>query len=639
MEQVRNPESLCLEDIIEVLGPDVQPSDATDVEILFTTRNEIGKKCFQQLKSLKRFVMIDNTLSKISNLAPVSNTLKILCLCDQLIIKMENLDLPVLQELYLHRNEITCLEGLSGLPRLRKLWLFQNKITEINDLHCCPELEELWIQSNLIKSLNGLDNCDELYSLSIAGNPIDDFGEIMKLTKLTKLRSLTLSDLHFGRCPLVDDVGYKEFILYNLKNVIELDGIQISKDEINHAKLVIDKQKRDFQNELNEINEIYLKEIEEINSDQKSREDHSGVLEKEMIAALGELQKYVQDGRKNIAKEVDEQKKLMARNYSSLENDLNINLDKARSKVISKKKNACYEYDLQVSLFCLLERILGADAIMHDILCNISTPIGNSISNVQDVEASYNDDFEVEDDYDNTEIKNNKSTSKRFSSERTKLSSNIENSLGASSRKHQKDDIYVAPQPSVIFTNPGYNTPDFQMLSAKINIEKSDSKPKSKNSASRSRNKKPDGSDNDKISSEAEGSFSLELVRMYLIHSPPSWMSFDGGNESDRDRRKISKESDNLRVFTIMTSAKLNEVLQNGWDSVSETIIFCTRPEAAVALYSTAGNSFEYEFDFEVPVGYSANTSYDTNGNIPGKIFNIYKLLYHSYNNIFNSFL
>jgi hypothetical protein len=620
MEQVRVPESLCLADIIEVLGPDIPPTEATDVEILFTTRKEIGKKCFQQLKSLQRFVMIDNTLSKISNLSYVSNTLKILCLCDQLIVKMENLDLPVLQELYLHRNQITCLEGLSGLPRLRKLWLFQNKITEINDLHCCPELEELWMQSNLVKSLNGLDHCDELHSLSIAGNPIDDFGEIMKLTKLSKLRSLTLSDVHFGRCPLVDDVGYKEFILFNLKNVIDLDGIQIGREEINHAKLVIDKQKKDFQNELHEIDEIYLKEIEEINSDQKSREDHSGVLEKEMIAALGELQKYVQDGRKNISKEVDEQKKIMSKNYSNLEKDLNINLEKARGKVNSKMNNTCYEYDVQVSLFCLLERILGADAIMHDILCSISSTKGNCISNEQDFEASYNDDFEVEDDYDNAEIKNSKSTSKRFSSERTKLSSNIESNIGTSSRKYQKDDIYVVPQPSVIFTNPGYNTPDFQMLSAKINIEKSDSKSKSKNSTSRSRSKKSNGiSENDKISLESEGSFSLELVRMYLIHSPPIWMSFDGGNQSDRERRKINKESDNLRVFTIMTSTKLNEVLLNGWESVNETIIFCTRPEAAVALYSTSGNSFEYEFDFEVPVGYSTNTSHGTNGNMPGK--------------------
>ena len=56
---------------------------------------------------------------------PVSLTLQSLCLSDQLISKMENLNLPNLRELYLHRNKISEIENLQFCPKLRKLWIFQ----------------------------------------------------------------------------------------------------------------------------------------------------------------------------------------------------------------------------------------------------------------------------------------------------------------------------------------------------------------------------------------------------------------------------------------------------------------------------------------------------------------------------------
>ena len=108
---------------------------------------------------------------------------------------MENLDLPVLQELYLHRNSISKIGNLSGCPRLKKLWLFQNKIISINGinlfninciyihtsiytyihiyiyryihmyigLHAVPELVECWLQANEISKLNGVYNCCIIY--------------------------------------------------------------------------------------------------------------------------------------------------------------------------------------------------------------------------------------------------------------------------------------------------------------------------------------------------------------------------------------------------------------------------------------------------------------------------------------------
>lgn len=125
---------------------------------------------------------------------------------------MENLNLPNLKELFLHRNCIVKIENLSGCPKLKKLWLCQNKITHISGLHDVPSLEELWLQSNQITSLSGIECCLSLKSLSVAGNEISNFSEIRKLVGLPYLKILFLQDIHFGRCPVTEDTGmYKTF--------------------------------------------------------------------------------------------------------------------------------------------------------------------------------------------------------------------------------------------------------------------------------------------------------------------------------------------------------------------------------------------------------------------------------------------
>jgi hypothetical protein len=143
---------------------------------------------------------------------------------------MENLSLPNLRELYLHRNAITEIGNLNGCPKLRKLWLFQNKIEHISGLHAVPELEECWLQSNAIAKLHGLESLTRLNHLGLAGNEVSDFKELKRLSSCPGLRALSLSDIHFGRCPIVDEQGYQEFIVLHLGQVVLLDGIAITKE-------------------------------------------------------------------------------------------------------------------------------------------------------------------------------------------------------------------------------------------------------------------------------------------------------------------------------------------------------------------------------------------------------------------------
>ena len=77
----------------------------TDLEILFVTINEVAS--LESCTNLKQLTLLDNGLQAISNLTPVAMTLTSLTLAHQNIQVMKNLDLPFLQELYLHGNNIT----------------------------------------------------------------------------------------------------------------------------------------------------------------------------------------------------------------------------------------------------------------------------------------------------------------------------------------------------------------------------------------------------------------------------------------------------------------------------------------------------------------------------------------------------
>jgi hypothetical protein len=138
-----------------------------ELEVLFNTFDEIGG--LDDCSNLLKLSLLDNGLKQISNLSPVSLTLTSLCICDQDINRMENLDLPRLKNLYLHRNNIEHISGLSGCPRLQKLWLFQNRLTKIENLHSCPELRECWLQANRITSTKGIEGSEQLTSLALAG--------------------------------------------------------------------------------------------------------------------------------------------------------------------------------------------------------------------------------------------------------------------------------------------------------------------------------------------------------------------------------------------------------------------------------------------------------------------------------------
>jgi len=190
------PKYLTYEGLIETVGSNTILDTVTDLEVLFLTFEEIcpstssgGRvgvtgnnsslsgsasdskfpSVFVHLPALERLALLDNGLKHISGLEPVAHTLVKLTICDQMITSIDQgcLNLPNLRQLYLHRNELTSLKGLSGVPRLQRLWIFQNKLTSLMEVHALPELNCLWAQANRIANLNGLQLCSDLTELCL----------------------------------------------------------------------------------------------------------------------------------------------------------------------------------------------------------------------------------------------------------------------------------------------------------------------------------------------------------------------------------------------------------------------------------------------------------------------------------------
>ena len=81
---------LTKEDIVETVGASVVLDSLEDLEILFLTIDEVG--ALEACPRLRRLTLLDNGIKRISNLSPVSLTLTVLCLCDQVSLHNELCD-------------------------------------------------------------------------------------------------------------------------------------------------------------------------------------------------------------------------------------------------------------------------------------------------------------------------------------------------------------------------------------------------------------------------------------------------------------------------------------------------------------------------------------------------------------------
>mmetsp|Transcript_16847 Transcript_16847/g.25337 ORF Transcript_16847/g.25337 Transcript_16847/m.25337 type:complete len:757 (-) Transcript_16847:91-2361(-) len=483
-------------DLEEVTGLN-EFDDVEDLEILFNSFNELYS--LDGFPKLKRLCCIDNGINRISNLEPVSATLLILNLSDQDITRIENLHLPNLRELFLHRNCIRSMDGLDGVPRLKKLWLCQNQISTIGDMQSVPELEELWLQGNSISSLQGLECLYRLSHLSIAGNLVSSFAELRRLSSLAGLTTLCCQDIHFGRCPVADCEGYKEFVLCHLKQVVTIDGVATSAQALEAAQASHANEVMAFNAMIQEMENSHQQELQSILHKQQARTSHSTVLEREMQDALGELERLVMDGRGAIGKQIKRQQDMLQKNIA----DLHTNVEDVYASAVKKLERAVdgtkKEYDTAESIFYTLEMVTLATECVLEALCSVASQATSSHS-------------------------------------------------------------YSSSSMPVIHHPISDNTPDFQSVS--------------------------------KIFSTTgkHGSDAIQPLGLIKLHR----VSYKAKQKDETKQRKsqVEKERKSLtRAFTVVRADQLMHIIRDGWNSIQDTVVFCTVPGVAAALHLPDGGS------------------------------------------------
>ena len=143
-----------------------------------------------------------------------------------------------LQSLSLQGNEITDISALTNMTGLVNLYLDDNKITSLAPLRDMKSLQVLGLQKNEITDLSPLQGLPALQSLVLSSNKIAD---VSALSSLTGLRELWISNNQIsdvsplsslGQLTWLDLGGNKCSDLSPLQGMTGLAGISLSKNSI-----------------------------------------------------------------------------------------------------------------------------------------------------------------------------------------------------------------------------------------------------------------------------------------------------------------------------------------------------------------------------------------------------------------------
>lgn len=143
-----------------------------------------------------------------------------------------------LQSLSLHGNEITDISALTNMTGLVNLYLDDNKITSLAPLKDMKSLQVLGLQKNEITDLSPLQGLPALQSLVLSSNKIADISALSSLTGLRELwiNNNQISDVSpissLSQLTWLDLGGNKFSDVSPLQGMTGLAGISLSKNSI-----------------------------------------------------------------------------------------------------------------------------------------------------------------------------------------------------------------------------------------------------------------------------------------------------------------------------------------------------------------------------------------------------------------------
>ncbi|CZT00495.1 probable regulatory subunit of protein phosphatase-1 [Rhynchosporium agropyri] len=261
---------------------DDYPSTTTEIDCVHARISSIPSLRLSRFPEVQRLCLRQNSISSISGLEPLSETLTELDLYDNLLTRIAHLeDLPNLKsldlsfnkikhiknishltkltDLYFVQNKISTIENLEGLTKLRNLELAANRIREIQGLETLVGLEELWLGKNKITTITGLDTLQNLKILSIQSNRIREISGLSSLPHLEELyishnALTTLNGLESCTGLRVLDISNNQISsLKGLENMPDLEEVWASYNRIGDFKEVEEELGRKEQ-----LNTVYF---------------------------------------------------------------------------------------------------------------------------------------------------------------------------------------------------------------------------------------------------------------------------------------------------------------------------------------------------------------------------------------------
>ncbi|KAL5493183.1 hypothetical protein EMCRGX_G014321 [Ephydatia muelleri] len=212
----------------------------------------VGMHHFPNLTSL---CIMNQKIYKISGLESC-RLLEELWICEGCIEKIEGLqNCTNLCHLHLYANKISHIEGLSTLKKLEKLWLNVNKISAIEGLYELSRLKDLNLAGNIIPTIgHHLDQFTELQVLNLSGNKISSLKDLVNLSSLPKLHTLSLGDPQYLLNPVCRLCNYSSYLLYHLPSLRSLDGKEVSSPELQRlVKNLVSKKKHYYRMKLHRM--------------------------------------------------------------------------------------------------------------------------------------------------------------------------------------------------------------------------------------------------------------------------------------------------------------------------------------------------------------------------------------------------
>lgn len=197
--------------------------------------------------NLSQLVIINQSITVIENLDMCSNLVSLwICECDISVI--EGLDQCCqIRNLYLYDNKIRKIENLYTLRLLEILWLNNNKIECIEGLNELVILLELNLAGNTIKSIgNSLRNNISMEKLDLSGNQLESTDDLLRLSKLPKLKYLIVNGPDYLPNPVLGHTNYFLFLIYHFPHLKRLDTFDVSSAYLRDIVVNIINKKRLF---------------------------------------------------------------------------------------------------------------------------------------------------------------------------------------------------------------------------------------------------------------------------------------------------------------------------------------------------------------------------------------------------------